>query len=288
MSGLAFADLDHLTRGRTGTIDAPCPLCSTIHNPRRKVLRIWRSEPEFASFYCARCTAKGWAAEDSRDQRPRPSPERLHELRQEAEKREAEERGRKLALARRLWASRRPMQGTPAERYLREARGYRGPLPATLGYLPVNGSHAHAMVAAFGLADEPEPGVLAITDEAVVGIHVTRLSPDGSGKADGQAKIMIGRSSGFPIVVAPPNDLLGLAITEGIEDALSVHAATGLGAWAAGSAGRLPALADKIPNYVEVVTVAAHADPAGQAGALALAEALTARGIEAIVTGVTS
>ena len=47
---------------------------------------------------------------------------------------------------------------------------------------------------------------------------------------------MIGRSTGAPIVLAPLTDALGLAITEGIEDALSVHEATGLGVWAAGSA----------------------------------------------------
>lgn len=41
---------------------------------------------------------------------------------------------------------------------------------------------------------------------------------------------MIGRSKGAPIVLAPLNDLLGLIVTEGIEDALSAHQATGLGA----------------------------------------------------------
>ena len=53
------------------------------------------------------------------------------------------------------------------------------------------------MVGAFGIADEPEPGVLAIADDAVRGVHVTRLKPDGSGKAgdpDEPAKIMIGSS----------------------------------------------------------------------------------------------
>ncbi|RWN58465.1 hypothetical protein [Mesorhizobium sp.] len=61
-------------------------------------------------------------------------------------------------------------------------------------------------------------------------MHLTRLRPDGSGKAEEPAKIMIGRSKGAPIVLAPLNDLLGLIVTEGIEDALSAHQATGLGA----------------------------------------------------------
>jgi hypothetical protein len=54
------------------------------------------------------------------------------------------------------------------------------------------------------------------------------------------AKIMLGPMSGLPIVLAPVNDSLGLAITEGIEDGLSVFEETGLRVWAAGSAGNMP------------------------------------------------
>jgi hypothetical protein len=60
-----------------------------------------------------------------------------------------------------------------------------------------------------------------------------------------------------------------------------VSEATGLGAWAAGSASRLPALADAIPSHVESVTIVADADKDGQRGAYGLAERLRARaGIE--------
>jgi hypothetical protein len=37
----------------------------------------------------------------------------------------------------------------------------------------------------------------------------------------------------------------------------------GLGAWAAGSANRLPALAKRIPSYVEIVSIAADDDDVG-------------------------
>jgi hypothetical protein len=118
----------------------------------------------------------------------------------------------------------------------------------------------------------------------VRGVHLTRLNADGTGKADSEPKkVMIGKSSGFPIIIAPPSDLLGMCIVEGIEDGLSIHEATGLGAWAAGSAGRMPALAGNVPSYIEVVTICADVDPAGQAGALGLAEALTTLGIETIL-----
>jgi Toprim domain len=112
---------------------------------------------------------------------------------------------------------------------------------------------------------------------------------DGSGKAGTERdKTMIGRSIGWPIVVAPPNDLLGLAITEGIEDALSAHEATGLGAWAAGSASRLPALANAVPAYIEAVTIYAHADANGQDGARKLAKALDDYGTEVRIEGMAS
>jgi hypothetical protein len=117
-------------------------------------------------------------------------------------------------------------------------------------------------------------------------MHLTRLLPDGSGKAvfddpDEPAKIMIGFSFGSPIVLAPPNDLLGSVITEGIEDGLSAHEITGLGAWAAGSAARMPELADALPSYTDCTTVLVDDDKDGRRFATQLAERIRARGIEA-------
>jgi hypothetical protein len=180
-----------------------------------------------------------------------------------------------------LWRDRRQIAGSIAETYLRETRAYNGPLPATLGFLPARGEYLPAMVAAFGLIEEPEPGVIAINDEAVGGIHITKLKVDGSDKANtAPNKIMIGRSIGSPVVLAPANDLLGLAVCEGIEDALSAYEATGLGAWAAGAASRLPALADAIPSYVEHVHVLVDDDRDGRRHAAELARRIAARGID--------
>jgi hypothetical protein len=56
---------------------------------------------------------------------------------------------------------RQPIAGTIAERYLRAARRYARPLPQTLAFLPPDKREHHpAMIAAFGIPDEPEPGVL--------------------------------------------------------------------------------------------------------------------------------
>src|SRR5262249_31299403 len=99
-------------------------------------------------------------------------------------------------------------------------------------------------------------------------------------------KLIVGRPLARPIEIAPPNDLLGLAITEGIEDALTAHEATGLGAWAAGSAGFMPALASAVPYWIETVTIYAHADESGREAAFRLAAALFRRGFEVFVEGI--
>jgi hypothetical protein len=180
-----------------------------------------------------------------------------------------------------LWSQRQPIEGTPAETYLRKARAYAGPIPKTLGFLPQKKpGHHPAMIAAFGIPEELEPRELAAPAD-VYAVHLTLLKPDGSGKAAVEkSKIVVARPLGRPIALASPNDLLGLAITEGIEDALTAHLATGLGAWATGSAGFMPALASSVLNYIEAATIFAHTDKAGQDGARKLAATLRQRGIE--------
>jgi len=188
---------------------------------------------------------------------------------------------KRLCKARRLWCRRQPLAGSVAVHYLRSARGYGGPLPPTLGFLPAIGEHPPALIAAFAFANGPEPGILSVPDHAVRAVHITRLLPDGSdrqrtGEAD---KFMLGLVRGTPIVLAPPNDGLGLAITEGIEDGLSA-CANEYGVWTAGSGEFMPALADKVPAYIECVTIYQHENESGRRNGQALAQALTERGIE--------
>jgi hypothetical protein len=115
-------------------------------------------------------------------------------------------------------------------------------------------------------------------------VHITKLKQDGSDKAGTEAdKLTIGLANKSPIMLAPPNDLLGLAIAEGIEDALSAHQATGLGAWAAGTAGRLPDMADAVPAYIESVTIMVDADASGEKNSIELAQRLIARGVEVLM-----
>ncbi len=133
---------------------------------------------------------------------------------------------------------------------------------------------------------EPEPAVLSIADADVRAVQLVKLKPDGTGKSDCEPnKIIIGKGAlGSPIVLAPPNDLLGLAICEGLEDGLSVYGATGLGVWAAGGATRMPALADAVPDYLDFVTIVADRDEAGVKHANALSDRLRERAIKHAVT----
>jgi hypothetical protein len=239
---------------------------------------VWRIQSGSATFHCVRCGLRG----HTRDRHaPPPDPAALARARQEAVERERIAAAARLSKARWLWGKRAPVTGSIAERYLRDARGYGGRIPATLGFLPARGKHCPALIAAFGFALEPEPGRLCIADQEVRGVHITRIRADGSGKAGtSHDKIMVGGSLGSPIVLAPANDLLGIAIGEGIEDVLTAHEITQLGAWTAGSASRLPALADAIPPYVSAVTVLVDDDVDGRKWASVFADRAESRGIE--------
>ena len=173
-------------------------------------------------------------------------------------------------------------RGSLVETYL-ASRGIRPDLwPSTIRFLGANPpNHLHpTLIAAYGIPREVAPGVLAIGLAEVVGVQLTYLRSDGSAKAPiGIQKRSIGRGHIAPIVLAPLNDSLGLVIAEGVEDALSLHIETGLGAWAAGGAGRMPALAEPVPEHADNVTIAADDNDAGRKGAHGLYERLRERRI---------
>ena len=190
--------------------------------------------------------------------RPKADPERQARRRREAEAAEANQH----AKAAWLWNLRQPAVGSPVETYLR-GRRFAGAIPLTIGYLPARGEHLHAMIAAFALPNELEPGELG-APLSVASVHLTKLKPDGSDRVrDEKGKIIVGSPSGLPIAVSPITDGLSLAISEGVEDALA-YASIGMGAWAAGSAPFMPALAHSIPDYVTSITIERHPDQGAQ------------------------
>ena len=203
----------------------------------------------------------------------------------EREKQDAENKERKRQWLNRLWRNAEPAQGTVVEGYLNDTRRLKSPPLDALRYLPAGyaSEKYEAMMAGFGLPYEYEPGKLRLDE--VSGIHLTFL--DGIKKAPiAKQKVMHGRCKGLPIVLAPPNDGLALCIAEGIETALSVHAVWGIGAWAAGSAGFMPDLADVVPDVIECVTIWCEEGKAGQDNARELHERLKARGFEVRLAGV--
>ncbi len=203
--------------------------------------------------------------------------------REEAERQAAADAVRRGELAQSLWDRSEPAEGSVVQTYLRWRGIVLDALPVTIRYLrPDPPKHPHAaMLAAFGIAYEPEPGRLGISARRIKGVHLTFLAPDGKGKASVEPqRKMLGCSNGWPICLAAPNDSLGLFIGEGIETSLWGQRTTGLGCWAAGDANRLPALADKVPGYIESVSIAEDADPAGERHTVQLAERLRARGFE--------
>jgi len=166
-------------------------------------------------------------------------------------------------LARWLWSQRRPVKGTIVETYLRN-RGYSEGIPPTIGFLPARRDYAPAMISAYALPNEVEPGVLGppLNIEAV---HITELLPDGSDRVRRKdAKRTIAPPLGRPIAVSSLNDGLSLVITEGVEDALA-YAAAGYAAWACGSASYFPALEISIPDYLTTIIMEQHQDENGAA-----------------------
>ena len=194
------------------------------------MLRIW-NDGEFITYHCERCQINGYAKADgavtTAAKRPVIPADRPPEDKSE--------------LAAYLWAKSAPIRGTSAERYL-ESRGCLIHSDA-LRFLPARGGHPPAMIARFG-------------DNKPTGVHLTKIKPDGSGKAGtDKDKIMIGSSQGQPIIVADNPEREELIIAEGIEDAASLAIVTGWSAWEAGSAGRIAPVVGAAPRSMRVYLV---------------------------------
>jgi hypothetical protein len=166
---------------------------------------------------------------------------------------ESEEASFTLAQAHSVWAEGVPAAGTLVERYLHN-RNLALPSNAPLRFHPNCPRGGERLPAMLGL----------MTDAATAefrGVHRTFLARDGSGKATGKAKMMMGRAG--VIRISPDTEVtLGLGITEGAETALAVlqHARWGP-VWACGSAGavrKFPVL-----GGVECITIFADADDQG-------------------------
>jgi putative DNA primase/helicase len=164
---------------------------------------------------------------------PQPRPRRIMDVPAEPEAEGSEEQRRSIALALRIWAERLPLMGSPAATYLRGRGLLLDAAPDDLAFhprCPLRRDTAPAMLALLRDARTGEP----------CGVHRTFLRPDGGGKADhlDSAKMMLGRAKGSVVMLSPSaNVTMGLGVTEGIENGLTVLCRGWAPVWACGSAG---------------------------------------------------
>ncbi len=218
-----FELLESLAGERFGEFDAACPVCGPERrsplNQKRKVLRVWRKEPDFLSYRCARCDAHGFAHRGGAERSPRRSLRHVqidveHERRQRS----------RYSMAMELWTKAKPLTGTLGERYFVETRGQDitqlGDLSHALRWHQMHG-------AVIGLMTD-------VTTNKPTGVHRTFVNVDGSKRE----RKMLGQQG--VIRLSPDEDVLkGLGIVEGIEDGLAVLGAGWSPVWATTCAGAI-------------------------------------------------
>jgi DNA primase len=173
-----------------------------------------------------------------------------------------------VSVAAAIWRSSGPINGTPAEAYLR-GRGLELQLPQTLRFSKLRyGSH--------GLL----PCLVALVttaDNKVGGIQRTFLREDGKGKAAVPSpKLSLGKLSGGAIRLAPAGP--ELLVTGGVEDGLSLQQGVGLPTWAAAGEGNIGNMV--LPDVVSRVTIGADRDASGEAHAKRAAATFSQQGLE--------
>jgi putative DNA primase/helicase len=164
-----------------------------------------------------------------------------------------------IKLALKLWAEAMPARGTAAEAYL-ATRQCSLPTGDVLRFHP-------ACPRRDGDTIERLPAMLALMTDALtnepVGVHRTFLLRDGSGKAGGKAKMMLG---GAGVIRLSPDENVtdSLGICEGIETGLALTQRAGWSpVWAAGSAGMIA----KFPVMPVALTIFADMDETNERGA---------------------
>src|SRR5712664_3882332 len=150
MTAISFEQILDITGDRYGAIDSPCPLCSHLRKPakqRLKVFRVYRDTPDFARFHCVHCEAKGWVSDRAAASTEKRLPAaEIEKIKADIAAREAEHEVVRRMKALSLWRRGKPVQNTPVERYLKQARGYRANIPATIRFLPASRGFAPAMI----------------------------------------------------------------------------------------------------------------------------------------------
>jgi len=278
MNALTLAEIDGLTGGKLGVFDLPCPECGsgwkTESGRKKKVMRIWRTEADFARYNCARCGLKGYAHDGSGASATDRA--RWAKARTEADRRDSEAAAQRIARALAIWDAAGPeLGGTPADTYL-AGRGlaYQGEALRWHPSCPFGRGERHGCM--LGL-------VRNIVTNKPQAVHRTAI--DANGRKIGRKAY--GPIAGGAIKLTDDADVtIVIAIGEGVESTLSIRALPDLEAMpvcavmsAAGIAA-FPAL-----RGIETVWIATDNDlsGAGQNAARTAVERLQAAGIESFI-----
>jgi len=170
--------------------------------------------------------------------------------------------------AKECWGQSVPIDGTPAETYLR-SRGITCKLPGTLRFHP----------SCYHPSTRRLPAMVALVDGAErFGIHRTYLRADGGAKADIEpAKAMLGQVAGGAVRLTGGG--YRLAVCEGIETGLSLASGLANGnptIWAALSTSGMKRLV--LPSKPGALLIATDGDEAGRLAGNVLGERANALG----------
>lgn len=244
---------------------APCPVCQTERRSDQNALTLRdgcngqlladckKSRCSFSSIRAAlafRCVSVTTGPAD-----PIETAQRDHERRAEAVL--------KANRALEIWMKAKPVQASPAERYLREARGIAAPLPDTLRFHPATRHPSGVQL----------PALLAkVAGIELFALHRTYLASDGTGKVAAQPdKAMLGPSGGGAVRLSASH-AGPLVVCEGIETGLSLVEMIRVPAmvWAALSAPGMKSL--RLPSPAGQLIVATDGDDPGREAGAQLAQ----------------
>ena len=113
-TAFSWAEVERITHGQLGrTVRSPCPFCSHTRrngNQRKPVFAIKLKEPDFAIWNCAHCGESGYVHPE-RSAQVIDLTERKR-LREQAERREREDKQQRTASALKLWDERQAFTGS--------------------------------------------------------------------------------------------------------------------------------------------------------------------------------
>jgi len=237
-----------------------CPVCSPSKPAparNRPTMALWLLENGAISYNCLRCGLKGATPANVLGIARALSPAADAALALDSPRATGH-------LAAYLWHQSLPATGTLAEAYLK-SRALMCEIPPTIRFLPATEARPHPrLIAGCGLEIDEDSRVMPGTPSALLRVY---LAPDGSGKARINCpKPSLGNVKGQACWLRPAKDRLSVAVAEGIEDAMSLGWAFGIGAIAVGGAWNLPHVAANLPSYLESILIAEDVDEAGRKG----------------------